>query len=238
MNPIDGKKIILTGATSGIGKYIASELLKRGANLACCGKSPEKMLQLQEELKSVTSGIFFSKAFDVTIPEEISSFVNEAKKKLGGVDVLINCAGLNSARAVVEDIQMDDLEYMLQVNMKAPLMFIQQVIKDMKLVKKGQIINILSTVCLFSNEGIGAYTASKAGFDALIKVLRKEVRKDNILISSIYPGGVNTPFRPNERPDYLRPEDVANAVIYVLEGDNKIAHDEIVLRPFVETNFS
>jgi NADP-dependent 3-hydroxy acid dehydrogenase YdfG len=69
-------------------------------------------------------------------------------------------------------------------------------------------------------------------------VLRKEVRKDNILISSIYPGGVDTPFRPNERPEYLRPEDVARAVLFVLDESNLVAMDEIVLRPFVEMNFS
>lgn len=238
MNSNAGERIIITGATSGIGRSITIELLKKGAIVACCGRSADKMNNLLQEAKTIDTGVLYGEAFDLTDNGKIISFVADIKKKLGDIDVLINCAGLNSARDLVENIKTDDLEYMLQVNMKAPLLFIQQVIKDMRLRQRGKIINILSTVCLFSNESIGAYTASKAGFDALVKVLRKEVRKDNILISSIYPGGVDTPFRTNERPDYLKAEDIARAVMYVLESNDSIALDEIVLRPFVESNFS
>lgn len=238
MNNLSGKRIIITGATSGIGRCTTLELIKRGAFVAFCGKSPEKMASLVKEVGALSTLPSYGKAFDVLNEREIKLFVDEAREKLNGIDVLINCAGLNSARAQVDSITIADLNYMLQVNLVAPLIFIQQVIGEMKQRNEGTIINILSTVCLFSNEGIGAYTASKAGFDALVKVLRKEVRKNNIRISSIYPGGVNTPFRPQERPDYLKPEDVANAILSVLEADKNVALDELVLRPFVETNFS
>ena len=238
MNSLTPKTILVTGATSGIGKCTTIELIKRGAQVAFCGKSPEKMEQLLTEISLLNPAPHFGKAFDVLSDSEISTFVSEAREKLGSVDVLINCAGLNSARGMVEDIDPLDLDYMMRVNTYAPLAFIQQVIKEMKQKNEGAIINVLSTVCLFSNEGIGAYTASKAAFDAMLKVLRKEVRKNNILVSSIYPGGVNTAFRANERPDYLSPEDIADTIVHILESKQTIAFDELVLRPFVETNFA
>lgn len=108
----------------------------------------------------------------------------------------------------------------------------------MKVKKEGLIINILSTCCLFSNEGNGAYTAAKSALDGLTKVFRKEARKNNIRVCSVYPGGINTPFRDQEREDYLSPENTADTILKTLDIDTSVALDEIVLRPFVETNYS
>lgn len=238
MNSVKNKRIVITGATSGIGKCTTLALLKQGAQLAFCGRSQDKMNALLKEIEKLQPGKFYSKVFDLTDQNEITLFAKEAKEKIGGIDILINCAGLNSARAKVEDINIEDLEYMLKVNLTAPFIMMKAFLKEMKEQKHGLIINVLSTVCLYSNEGIGAYTASKAGLDALTKVLRKEVRKDNIRITSIYPGGVNTPFRTQNRPDYLVPEDISSAIINVITASKNAASDEIVIRPIVETNFS
>jgi short-subunit dehydrogenase len=237
MNDLSGKRIVITGATSGIGRDTTLALLKRGAHVALCGKSEVKMNNLLDEIARMETGILYARAFDVIEGKEIIKFVGEAKEKLGGIDILINCAGLNAARDRVEDIKTEDLEYMIKVNFVAPFIFIKEIIKDMRARQSGLVINIMSSACLFSSEGIGAYSASKSGFDALAKVLRKEVRKDHIGVCSIYPGGVDTPFRANVRPDYLRPGDVTNAIIQVIKAGPEVAYDEIVLRPFVETNF-
>ncbi len=114
----------------------------------------------------------------------------------------------------------------------------REVCKSMKKKKAGLIINVLSTVCNFSNEGIGAYTASKAGFDALVKVFRKEVRDSNIRVCSIYPGGVDTPFRAEARPTYLNAEDVVRAIMSMMQFDDYASVDELVIRPTVEKNYS
>jgi NADP-dependent 3-hydroxy acid dehydrogenase YdfG len=237
MNSIVGKKIIVTGATSGIGRSTTLALLKGGAQVAFCGKSKDKMESLLQEASLLSKEKYFAKAFDIIEESEIKTFVQEAKQKLGGIDILINCAGLNSARGKVEDIKLSDLEYMIKVNCIAPFIFIQEVIRDMTKQKNGFVINVLSTVCLFSNEGIGAYTASKAAIDALTKVLRKEVRKDNIRITSIYPGGVNTAFRAQDRPEYLHPDDVRDSILNVITAGANVALDDIIIRPIVETNF-
>jgi len=237
MDNISGKRVVITGATSGIGRNTTLALLKQGAHVAFCGKSEVKMKDLLDEIAQMETGILYAKAFDVIVGKEIKKFVGEAKEKLGGIDILINCAGLNPAKNRVEDIKTEELEYMIKINFVAPFIFIKEIIKDMRERQSGLVINIMSSVCLFSSEGIGAYSASKSGFDALAKILRKEVRKDHIGVCSIYPGGVDTPFRANARPDYLRPDDVTNAIIQVIKAGPDVAYDEIVLRPFVETNF-
>jgi short-subunit dehydrogenase len=237
MDNLSGKRIVITGSTSGIGRNTTLALLKQGAHVAFCGKSEAKMKDLLAEIAQMETGILYAKAFDIIYENEIKKFIGEAKEKLGEIDILINCAGLNLAKNRIEDIKIEDLEYMIKVNFVAPFIFIKEIIKDMRERQSGLVINIMSSACLFSSEDIGAYSASKSGFDALAKILRKEVRKDHIGVCSIYPGGVDTPFRANVRPDYLVPGDVTNAIIQVIKAGPDVIYDEIVLRPFVETNF-
>jgi len=103
---------------------------------------------------------------------------------------------------------------------------------------RGLVVNVLSTVCLYSNEGIGGYTASKCAFDGLAKVLRKELRADGVRVANVYPGGIDTPFRPAARPEYLAAASVAEAILGLAEADENVAPDELVLRPLVERNFA
>ncbi len=237
MNILQNKIIVVTGATSGLGKILTTKLLHAGAKVGFCGRSEEKMKEMLEELSGLSDESFYSDTFDISDENRIICFINEVKKKLGDIDILINCAGANPARAKGVDIQTADLELMIKVNLTAPFIFMREVSKGMIKKQEGQIININSTVSLYSNEGIGAYTASKAGFDALTKVFRKELRSSNIRVCSIYPGGINTPFRESVREDYLNPEAVADSIISILRMDENIAVDEFVLRPYVEKNF-
>lgn len=238
------KTIIITGATSGIGKSIVSELLKEGGcNLSLCGRNSGKMRGLIEEINSQFTlcdiySKLYTKTFDLTFDFEIVKFVKETINKFGTVDILINCAGANTSRGLIEDLKTPDFEYMLKLNAIAPFVFIKQVVPVLKAKKSGMIINILSTSCLFASPGIGGYSASKSTLDAVSKVLRKEMRPYNIKVCSIYPGGTDTPFRENERPDYLNPETVAKVVLNAIKLPDEAAVDEIVVRPFVEDNFS
>ena len=228
---------MITGATSGIGKCLTLKLLDQGALVAFCGRSSVKMTTLLEEITAKEENLFFD-TFDVSIEDDIVDFVDRATHTWGEFDVLINCAGLNSSRDSVANLKTSDLEWMLKINLVAPFIFMREVYKRMRVANPGLFINVLSTVCNFSNEGISAYTASKAGFDALIKVFRKVVRDQNKRVCSVYPGGVDTAFREASKPQYLKPETVADAIISVLKYDEKTCVDDLVIRPMVEKNYS
>lgn len=180
MNYLEGKIVIVTGGTSGLGKSLVLQLINLGAKVAFCGRSEEKLNTIIKEVGE-NSNIFYD-TFEITDETKIFSFVKDVENKLGPVDVLINCAGANTSRASVKDIPLSDFQYMMNLNTIAPLNFIKACYPYMSDKKQGLIINILSTCCLFSNEGLGSYTASKGALDSLTKVLRKEARKDNIRV--------------------------------------------------------
>lgn len=230
-----GKSVIVTGGTSGLGRNLVIKLVNEGAKVAFCGRSKEKLEEVLGEIGK-DNNIFFD-TFDITEEEKSISFIKNTAVKFGTVDVLINCAGANTARGSVAEMNIEDLEAMIKLNTIAPLVFIKECYKYMKEKKEGLIVNILSTCCLFANEGVGAYTSSKGAFDSLTKVLRKEARKDNIRVCAVYPGGINTTFRAQAREQYLSAESTAETIIRSLDIDKNVAMDEIVIRPFVETNY-
>jgi NADP-dependent 3-hydroxy acid dehydrogenase YdfG len=97
------KNVLITGATSGIGRAIAQKLLEKNANVACCGQSEEKIKSLIDEHYSFNSKKIY-KAFDIVNENEILTFIEESSAAIGEIDILINCAGVNSERANVESI--------------------------------------------------------------------------------------------------------------------------------------
>lgn len=237
MKPISEQLVLLTGATSGIGRHLALSLAREGARLALCGRSAEKMARLLDELDTSSGSTFFGRTFCLSSEAEITRFVADTESELGAIEILLNCAGVNSARGEVAEMNTSDLDWMLTINLRAPMIFMRECFKRMRERRRGHIVNVLSTVCLFSNEGIGAYTASKAGLDALTKVFRKEARSAGVKVTSIYPGGVNTAFRAQPREDYLSPESVAEAIVAVLKLNDDTAVHEFIFRPMVESNF-
>lgn len=235
---LKNKNIIVTGATSGIGRILTERLSLLGCHLAFCGRSDPKMQQVVTKL-AMMQGQAYYQTFDITDYSLISRFVEKSILQLGDIDILINCAGVNSSRDAIKNLDINDMEWMLKVNMLAPFVFMQDTYnKSMKAQGKGMIINVMSTVCCFSNEGIGAYTASKSGFDALTKVFRKELRDEGIKVCAIYPGGVDTPFRESERPHYLDPNSVVDSILHIAIQSGNACIDELVVRPMVEKNYS
>ena len=157
-------------------------------------------------------------------------------REINDIDILINNAGANVRKAPVEEIDLDELRYMFNLNCVSHLAFIQAFLPKMKEKKEGLIMNILSSACLYDNINMAAYTATKQAMKAIHKALVKEVREDNIKVSAIYPGGINTNFRELDRPDYLNAQKLAKVLVDVIEIDDGVVHD-LVLRPMAESNF-
>lgn len=231
------KTAIITGASKGIGLELVRRLVQEGTNVGVCARNIQPLVDLFLELK-ISSSQFYVKSVDVINEAEILSFVDDVEDKFGIIEYLFNNVGMNPEKGEIFNITTDAFDAMYAVNMRAPMLFTREVSKLMIAKKtKGSIINLQTTCDLFSNPNTGSYTSTKAGFDALSKVFRKELREYQIKVLNVYPGGVDTPFRTLDRPDYLSPENVAEAILKQLTLADEIYMDDIVLRPLVEMNF-
>ncbi|OKY25205.1 SDR family oxidoreductase [Thalassotalea sp. PP2-459] len=229
------KHLLITGASSGIGRALAILAENHHCKLSLCGRNENKLTQTLKELKRSSNTV--ADSFCITENSSFKRFLSKANAKHGDVDVLVNCAGLNNIRKQAQDINTEELALIMDVNFYAPVQCINSVLPQMLSRERGTIVNVLSTVCLFSNPGIAAYTASKAALDSYTKVMRKEIKHQGVKMLSIYPGGVDTYFRDNSRPDYLSAEEVAKAIFQQINTDNNTHIHELVIRPHCEENF-
>lgn len=153
------------------------------------------------------------------------------------MDILINCAGLNSSRTQAVEPNWNELEWMMKINFYAPLRFVELVLPSMLTNKEGVVLNVLSTTCLFSNSGTAQYSASKSALDTYSKVLRKELHRTGVKMLSLYPGGIDSDFRNQMRPEYLSPIDVADGIYNMIFTHSNVQIHDMVIRPESENNF-
>lgn len=225
------KRVLITGATDGIGKALAI-LLAKEYDLILCGRNEQKMKNLVEE---VGDACVLHQCFDITDDLKRHEFCERVKEQLSTIDVLVNNAGANTKKDRVTEINLSDLRYMFELNCVSPLGMIQEIYPVMSKQKSGLIVNILSSCCLFNSPMTGSYSASKDAMEGISKILLKEVKNENIGVCNVYPGGVDTNFRAIPNHHYLRPETVAKMVKACIENEEGCVHD-IVIRPQIEEN--
>lgn len=225
------KTVLITGASDGIGKESAKLLDSLGYKLFLFGRTKEKLDNLAGNLNNVIK----TYCFDAQDRDELYKALKDINE-LGGVDVLINNMGANIKKEEVKDITIDLFEKMMNLNCTSHLICIEEMLPKMIEKKQGNIINILSSSCLYNNPTMAAYTASKKAMEAISATLAKEVKDLGIVVTGIYPGGVDTNFREKDRPDYLRAETIAKQIPLIIENKDGLIQ-EIVIRPIVENNY-
>lgn len=230
--------IFISGASDGLGKAMALEIARRTpCHLALCGRNEEKLRNVLKEILEINPETqVLVGAFDASDDVACSQFADRVLDEFGYIDILVNNAGANVRKAYVEDINLDDLKYMFNLNCVSHLAFIQKFLPKMRERKDGYIMNVLSSSVLYDNINMSAYAATKHAMNALHKALVKEVKDDNIKVSGIYPGGIDTNFRTLDRPDYLEVNKLAKVLVDLMEIEDGVVHD-FVIRPMVESNF-
>ncbi|KAG2181127.1 hypothetical protein INT43_008709 [Umbelopsis isabellina] len=195
MGRLEGKVVLVTGASAGIGEACAREFAKEGSHLIITGRRLERLQALQGELESqYPNQKFHPIALDVRKQSAVSGALNALPAELGEIDVLVNNAGLVIGVDKVADVTEDAIETMLDTNVKGLVFVTQAVLKGMKERKRGHIINVGSVSGKQVYSGGGIYCASKHAVDAISRTLLLELVDTPIRVSQICPGLVNTEF--------------------------------------------
>ena len=180
------KKVLITGATGGIGNSLVKTFNNLGSTIVATGTNEEKLSNLLKEFPNLKT-----KKFVLDNHEKIEEFVNDVEKEMNGIDVLINNAGITLDNLSIR-LTEENWKKVLDINLTASFLMCKFVIKKMLKKKYGKIINITSIVGHTGNLGQANYAASKAGIVAFSKSLAIEYAKKNININCVSPGFIKT----------------------------------------------
>jgi len=228
-----GKAAVVTGGTKGIGRAIAEALAREGLNVCVGARSLDEVQQTVRELEGLGVSATGA-ACDVRAAEECEALINHAVEELGGVDVLVNNAGIGLFKPV-EETTPEEFRAVLETNLFGVFYCTRAAIPEMKRRGGGYVINVSSLAGANPHPRMAAYNASKFGLNGFTEALMQEVRHDRIKVSYVMPGSVNTEFGGDEVSDerawQLQPEDVARVVVSLLQHDERSLPSRVEIRP-------
>ena len=223
MIDLSGKKVLVTGASGGIGKAIAIELSSSGADLCLTGRNKSEL----ENLQKIIGGNCQIIISDLSNSEGISSLADQAQDIMGQIDILVNNAGITKDNLFMR-MSEDDWNEVININLNSIFKLTKQLIKGMIKRRYGRIINITSVIGVAGGAGQSNYSASKAGIIAMSKSLAQEVGSRSVTVNSIAPGFIETnmtaELSDDRKEDILRsisvgrlgkPDDIAGAVCFL-----------------------
>ncbi|MCS3457844.1 NAD(P)-dependent dehydrogenase (short-subunit alcohol dehydrogenase family) [Aeromonas sp. BIGb0405] len=220
--------VLVTGATSGIGYALVEELTRQGYRVFATGRNQEALTRLKQETGCL------GETADLADPVALLALYASAEQALGPIDVLINNAGMNSRKAPLVDTTLEEFDQQYAINLRAPYLLAREALKSMQPRGQGYLINVVSTVAKRSSETMGVYTAMKQGFAGLSQVMMKEAQPHGIKVTTLYPGGTDTSFRAQARPQYMQPASVARTLVQLLSLPDDVVMHEMTFRPQVE----
>ena len=239
------KTILITGATSGIGKATAKIFAQQGARLILCGRREERLKTLQKELDTPCHTL----CFDVRDRQGVFRAIESLPSEWKTIDILVNNAGNAHGLDPVEKASLDDWDAMIDSNVKGLMYVTKAVLPQMVERKKGHIINLGSIAGIEVYPKGNVYCASKYAVDAFTQGLRIDLNPYNIRVSAIHPGLVETEFSEvrfkgdTQRAaqvyatlDALQAEDVADAILYMTQCPPHVTVADLTLLPTAQAN--
>ena len=232
---LKNKKILITGATGGIGKNIVEKFNSLGAKIVASGTNEEKLKNLKEKFPEI-----ITLKFKLDEHDKIESFIDTASKNLDGLDILINNAGITLDNISIR-LTEENWKKVLDINLTSSFLMCKHTIKKMLKQKYGKIINITSIVGHTGNLGQANYAASKAGIIGFSKSLAIEYAKKNININCVSPGFIKTEMTNKINEDFKKilinkipsgdlgtGEDVSNCVVFLASDMARYINGETI----------
>jgi len=229
---LQGKVALVTGASRGIGRAIAMELAKQGANIAVnYAGSVDRANEVVAEIKALGREAIAIQC-DVANAESVSEMIKTTLDAFGTIDILVNNAGITKDNLLMrmKESEWDDV---INTNLKGVFLCTKAVTRPMMKQRKGRIINITSIVGVTGNPGQANYVAAKAGVIGFTKTTAKELAQRNITVNAIAPGFITTDMTDKLTDDvkqamlgqiplgaFGNPEDIANAVVFLASDES------------------
>lgn len=214
-------RILITGGSSGLGKAMAKQLSDKGAKVLITGRDEKKLQAVADELGVLAF------AADVSKQSDVDKSYDFCLEKLGGLDVMINNAGIGANRDRIEEIDVDEMIDLYKVNVFGAVRMAKRAAQIFRKQQSGNLINIASTASLKGYEGGSIYSSSKFALRGLSMSWQAELRRDNVRVFNINPSYVPTAFNQPERKERelednkLTPNEIAHAVVACLEMDDR-----------------
>ena len=234
MESIGDRIAIVTGGTRGIGRAIACALLDAGARVVVCARGKEAVTACVEALGQQWGGRVKGMACDVSRYDQVQSLVDFTLGEYGGLDILVNNAGVGVMGDIAE-ISPRQWQEVIGTNLTGVYHCCHAAVPILRSRGGGYILNIGSLAGKYGFAGGSAYNASKFGLNGFSEAIMQDLRHDNIRVSTILPGSVNTEFRGHRAGETagwkLTPEDVAQVVLDLLRHDPRSLPSRVELRP-------
>ncbi len=220
---LEGKVALITGASQGLGKALALAFAKEGAKLAINARSEDSLRPVAEEAENAGAEVL-AIAADVSKREDVERLIDEAAGRFGGIDVLINNAGLLGPRVAIEEYPEDEWRKVIDANLTGPFLVAKAAIPHMR--EGGSIINLVSGVSVEGRPEWGAYSVSKFGVEGLTQILAAELKERGIRVNAVDPGGMRTSMRANAYPQEdpmtrITPEENVGVFLYLASDESR-----------------
>jgi uncharacterized oxidoreductase len=192
-----GKRVLITGGSSGIGFATAQAMIARGAVVFITGRRPDVLTAAVEQLRR-SGGRADGIAADVSTVPGRTTTLKAGLEKLGGLDILVNNAGgVRAGR--LEDTSEADIRTMIEVDLLAPILLTRAALPDLRVAGSGMVVNITSGIALIGMPFYSTYAAAKAGFARFGEALRRELKGEGVHVLTVYPGATDTPMMKSSK---------------------------------------
>jgi 3-oxoacyl-[acyl-carrier protein] reductase len=232
---LSGKTAVVTGGTRGIGRAIAETLAREGVNVAICGRSSKGVQSALEEMRAALpkeAGSITGTAADVSRWEDVQQLFSFAEKELGGLDILVNNAGVGVFSSI-GSMSPEDWHRVIDLNLSGVFYCCRTALPLFQKRGGGYVINISSLAGKNPFAGGAAYNASKFGLNGFSEAMMLDHRYDNVRVSYVMPGSVDTGFSPRSGPGEwkIASQDVADIVLMLVRMPERTLVSRVEVRP-------